>query len=229
MRGMRVFMIEGQAIRRRWEAVSCQLDERGRRLFAAAEVRAAGRGGLAAVSGITGLARSTILRGLKDLDAPALPRGRVRRKGGGRRRLAVRDTTLLDSLRSLVEPATVGDPTRPLLWVSKSLDKLAIALNEMGHAVSANSVRKLLIEIGFSRQSNRKADEGSHHPDRNAQFEHINGAALAGRDQINVAARSRRRKPRASPRYRLIPRKRSRSATTATMAATTGPRASRGA
>lgn len=187
---MRVFMIEGQAIRRRWEAVSCQLDERGRRLFAAAEVRAAGRGGLAAVSGITGLARSTILRGLKDLDAPALPRGRVRRKGGGRRRLAVRDTTLLDSLRSLVEPATVGDPVRPLLWVSKSLDKLATALNEMGHAVSANTVRKLLIEIGFSRQSNRKADEGSHHPDRNAQFEHINAkiqeAQAAGQPAISV-------------------------------------------
>ena len=183
-------MIEGQAIRRRWEAVSCQLDERGRRLFAAAEVRAAGRGGLAAVSGITGLARSTILRGLKDLDAPALPRGRVRRKGGGRRRLAVRDTTLLDSLRSLVEPATVGDPVRPLLWVSKSLDKLATALNEMGHAVSANTVRKLLIEIGFSRQSNRKADEGSHHPDRNTQFEHINAkvqeAQAAGQPAISV-------------------------------------------
>ena len=187
---MRVFMIEGQAIRRRWEAVSCQLDERGRRLFAAAEVRAAGRGGLAAVSGITGLARSTILRGLKDLDAPALPRGRVRRKGGGRRRLVVRDTTLLDSLRSLVEPATVGDPVRPLLWVSKSLDKLATALNEMGHAVSANTVRKLLIEIGFSRQSNRKADEGSHHPDRNTQFEHINAkvqeAQAAGQPAISV-------------------------------------------
>jgi hypothetical protein len=107
---MRVLMIEGQAIRRRWEAVSSQLDERGRRLFAAAEVRAAGRGGLATVSDVTGLARSTILRGLKDLDAPALPRGNVRRKGGGRHRLAVRDATLLDDLRRLVEPVTVGDP-----------------------------------------------------------------------------------------------------------------------
>lgn len=176
---MRMLMIEGQGIRRRWEAVSTKLDERGRRLFAAAEVRAAGRGGLAAVSDITGLARSTILRGLKDLDAPALPRGRVRRKGGGRRRLTARDTTLLDDLRSLVEPVTVGDPVRPLLWVSKSLDKLAAALNEMGHAVSANTVRKLLIELGFSRQSNRKADEGSHHGDRDAQFEHINAKVLA--------------------------------------------------
>ena len=187
---MRVVMIDGQSIRRRWDAVSAKLDERGRRLFAAAEVRAAGRGGLAAVSGVTGLARSTILRGLKDLDGPALPRGRVRREGGGRRRLAVRDTTLLDDLRRLVEPATVGDPVRPLLWVSKSLDKLAAALNGMGHAVSANTVRKLLIELGFSRQSNRKADEGSHHPDRDAQFEHINAkvlaAQMAGQPAISV-------------------------------------------
>ena len=172
-------MIDGQAIRQRWEAVSSLLDERGRRLFAAAEVRAAGRGGLAAVSSITGVARSTLLRGLKDLDAPALPRGRVRRQGGGRRRLAVHDATLLEDLRSLVEPATAGDPVRPLLWVSKSLDKLAAALNKMGHAVSANTVRKLLTELGFSRQSNRKADEGSHHVDRDAQFEHINAKVLA--------------------------------------------------
>jgi hypothetical protein len=85
----------------------------------------------------------------------------------------------LDDLRSLVEPATVGDPMRPLLWVSKSLDKLAAALNKMGHAVSANTVRKLLTELGFSRQSNRKTEEGSHHPDRNAQFEHINAKVLA--------------------------------------------------
>ena len=119
------------------------------------------------------------MRGLKDLDAPALPRGRVRRQGGGRRRLAARDATLLDDLRSLVEPATAGDPVRPLLWVSKSLDKLAAALKGMGHAVSANTVRKLLTELGFSRQSNRKADEGSHHVDRDAQFEHINAKVLA--------------------------------------------------
>ena len=192
---MRVLMIDGQAIRQRWDAVSSKLDERGRRLFAAAEVRAAGRGGLAAVSGITGLARSTLLRGLKDLDAPALRRGRVRREGGGRRRLAARDATLLDGLRSLVEPATLGDPVRPLLWVSKSLDKLAAALCEMGHAVSANTVRKLLAELGFSRQANRKADEGSHHADRDAQFEHINAkvqaAQAAGQPVISVDAKKK--------------------------------------
>jgi len=172
-------MVDGEVIRLRWEADGSKRDERGRRLFAASEVRAAGRGGLAAVSRITGLARSTIERGLKDLDAPPLARGRVRREGGGPRRKDERDATLLDDLKRLIEPATLGDPTRPLLWVSKSLDKLASALADMGHSISPNSVRKLLTKIGFSRQVNRKADEGASHPDRNAQFEYINAEVLA--------------------------------------------------
>jgi Rhodopirellula transposase DDE domain len=141
---MRIGMIDCQAIRKRWEAVGSKLDERGRRAFAAGEVRAAGWGGLEAVSEITGLARSTIGRGLKDLDAAPLPQGRVRRKGGGRRALSSRDPTLIDDLRRIVEPATLGCPVRPLLWVSKSHDKLAVALQRMGHRISANSVRRLL-------------------------------------------------------------------------------------
>jgi Rhodopirellula transposase DDE domain len=172
-------MIDRDAIRLRWEADGSKRDERGRRLFAASEVRAAGWGGLAAVSSITGLARSTIERGLKDLDAPPLGRGRVRREGGGPRRKDEYDATLLDDLKRLVEPVTLGDPTRPLLWVSKSLDKLASALADLGHAISPNSVRKLLTKMGFSRQVNRKADEGANHPDRNAQFEYINAEVLA--------------------------------------------------
>jgi hypothetical protein len=172
-------MIDREAIRLRWEADGSQRDERGRRLFAASEVRAAGWGGLAAVSDVTGLARSTIERGLQDLDAPRLAPGRVRREGSGPRRLIQRDATLLEDLRRIVEPATLGDPGRPLLWVSKSLDKLASALAGMGHTISPNSVRKLLSEIGFSRQANRKAEEGSRHPDRNAQFEYINAEVLA--------------------------------------------------
>ena len=172
-------MIDRQGIAQRWEADGSKRDERGRRVFAASEARAAGRGGLAAVSAITGLARSTIGRGLKDLDAPPLRQGRIRREGGGPRSLTDRDPTLLTALERLVAPATRGDPERPLLWVSKSLDKLACALTDMGHAISPNSVRKLLIGLGFSRQSNRKADEGSRHPDRDAQFEHINGKVIA--------------------------------------------------
>src|SRR5579884_3311625 len=111
-------MIDEAAIRLRWDTVGSRLDERGRRLFAAAEVRTAGRGGLALVSQITGLARSTINRGKKDLDAQPLPKGRVRRAGGGRRGLCDNDPGLVPALRSLVAPATLGDPMRPLIWAS---------------------------------------------------------------------------------------------------------------
>ena len=172
-------MIDVHAIRQRWEAVGAKLDERGRRLFAAIEVRTAGRGGLAIVSKITGLARSTINRGEDDLGAEPLPKGQVRRAGGGRRALSETDPGLVPTLKRLVEPATLGDPMRPLIWMSKSMEKLAAALTEMGHPISADTVRKELVKLGFSRQSNRKADEGSHHPDRNAQFEYINARAVA--------------------------------------------------
>ena len=139
---MRVGMIDTQAIRQRWESVGSRLDERGRRVFAAGEVR-------------------TIGRGLKDLDAAPLPKGRERREGGGRRHLSSRDATLVEDLRSIIEPATLGDPMRPLLWMSKSHDKVAVALRKKGHGISASSVKRLLPALGYSRQSNRKADEGS--------------------------------------------------------------------
>ena len=167
-------MIDEDAIRQRWDAVGSKLDERGRRLFAAGEVRTAGWGGLAVVSKITGLARSTINRGADDLDAEPLPKGRVRRAGGGRRAVCDNDPGLVPALERLVAPATLGDPMRPLIWVSKSMEKLAATLTAMGHPISADTVRNELVKLGFSRQSNRKADEGSKHPDRDAQFEHIN-------------------------------------------------------
>jgi hypothetical protein len=183
-------MIDIQSIRQRWNDVGSKLDERRRRLFAAGEVRAAGRGGLEAVAKITGYARSTLGRGLKQLDSAPFPAGRVRRQGGGRRPLASHDATLLGDLRRVVEPATLGDPMRPLLWVSKSYDKVAEALRRMGHQVSAATVKRLLPTLGYSRQLNRKADEGSKHPDRNAQFEHINAKVIerqaAGQPVISV-------------------------------------------
>ena len=172
-------MIDKDAIRLRWQAVGAKLDERGQRLFAAAEVVAAGYGGLKAIAEITGLARSTINRGEDDLDAGPLPKGRVRRAGGGRKAVVAKDPGLVPELKRLVEPATLGDPMRPLLWVSKSMDKLAAALTVAGHAISADTVKKELVKLGFSRQFNRKADEGSSHPDRNAQFEHINARVIA--------------------------------------------------
>jgi hypothetical protein len=176
-------MIDEDAIRYRWETVGSKLDERGRRLFAASEVRTAGWGGLAVVSRITGLARSTINRGEDDLDGAPLAKGRVRRKGGGRRAVSEVDPGLVPALQRLVAPATLGDPMRPLIWVSKSMDKLAATLTAMGHPISADTVRKELVKLGFSRQSNRKADEGSKHPDRNAQFEHINAKVVAAQAQ----------------------------------------------
>src|SRR3984893_13270438 len=139
-------MIDEDAIRQRWDAVGSKLDERGQRLFAAVEVRTAGWGGLALVSKITGLARSTIDRGRADLGAEPLPNGQVRRAGGGRRAVCENDPGLLPALKNLVEPATLGDPMRPLIWVSKSMDKLAAALTEMGHPISADTVDKELVE-----------------------------------------------------------------------------------
>jgi len=187
-------MIDEDAIRYRWDTVGSKLDERGRRLFAAAEVRTAGWGGLAAVSRITGLARSTINRGEDDLDsddlAAPLAKGRARRAGGGRKAVSTNDPGLVPALQRLVEPATLGDPIRPLIWVSKSMAKLAAALTEMGHPISTETVAKELVKLGFSRQVNRKTHEGSKHPDRNAQFEHINAkvesAQAEGQPVISV-------------------------------------------
>ena len=172
-------MIDPSAIRERFTAVARDLNERSRRLLAAAEARTAGHGGIAAASRATGIARSTIGRGLKDLAAPDGLSGEVRRPGGGCPTLVEKDPTLLDDLLRLVEPATMGDPMRPLMWVSKSHAKLAAALREMGHKIADSSIPKLLGLLEYSRQVNRKTLEGSHNPDRNAQFEHINAAVTA--------------------------------------------------
>jgi Rhodopirellula transposase DDE domain len=172
-------MIDESPLRIRYEAVRSSLDERGRRLSAAAEAKAAGYGGIAAASRVTKLARSTIGRGLKDLRDPGSLGRKVRRKGGGSPRLATKDPTLLADLERLLEPATMGDPMRPLRWVSKSHDKLARALRAMGHKVSSSSIPKLLGELKYCRHSNRKTKEGGKHPDRDAQFEYINAKVVS--------------------------------------------------
>jgi hypothetical protein len=186
-------VIDHAAIRLRYEALDPLLDERGRRRFAAAEALAAGRGGVAAVSSITGIARSTINRGLAELrgvSAPEAPLDRVRRKGGGRPSLVATDATLLADLKALVEPATRGDPMAPLLWTAKSLRNLAAGLCELGHSISHNVVADLLRGMGYSLQANRKTLEGSHNPDRDAQFSYINdqvkGALAASQPAISV-------------------------------------------
>jgi DNA-binding phage protein len=172
-------MVDERAIVERYGAVHRSLNERGRRLFAAAEARTAGHGGITSAARATGVARSTIGRGLKDLDNPEALSGVVRRPGSGRHTLPTKDATLLDDLRRLLEPATMGDPMRPLLWVSKSHAKLAEALRAMGHRISKSSIPKLLGLLHYRRQFNRKTLEGSRNPDRDAQFEHINAAVLA--------------------------------------------------
>ena len=172
-------MIDEDAIRMRYAAIKGQLDERGRRLFVATEKATAGYGGTAAVSRATGVARSTIIRGAKDLVDEIATTVRIRRKGAGRPLSSTADPTVLEDLRRLVEPATMGDPMRPLLWVSKSREKLAAALRAMNHAISANTVAKMLVTLGYSRQVNRKTKEGSHHADRDGQFQHIACQAIA--------------------------------------------------
>jgi hypothetical protein len=183
-------MIDEVAIRSRYEAMRPGLDERERRLLAAAEARTAGYGGVSAVARATGIARSTIDRGLKDLGSLDRVAPKVRRPGGGRRPLTQTDPTVLEDLQRLLEPATVGDPMRPLMWVSKSHAKLAAALRDMGHEVSASRIPKLLENLHYRRQVNRKTKEGSHHPDRDAQFEHINQQVVtlqtAGQPVISV-------------------------------------------
>ena len=172
-------MVDPSAIRERFAAVGRELNERTRRLFAAVEARTAGYGGIAAASRATGIARSTIGRGLKDLDDPASLSGAVRRPGSGRPAVTQKDPTLLEDLRQLLEPATKVDPMRPLRWVSKSHAKLAAALCAMGHQVGKSTMPKLLELLQYRRQVNRKTLESSSNPDRDAQFEHINAAAIA--------------------------------------------------
>ena len=169
-------MIDTAAIRIRYDAVSPTLDEKGLRFFAASEALAAGRGGIVAVSAVTGIARSTIGRGLKELTAKekAPPQDRVRRTGGGRKAAVVKQPGLVKALTELIQSALRGDPEADLLWVSKSRRHLANALAVKGFKVSYKVVGRLLCEMGFSLQANAKTREGGKHPDRNAQFEKIN-------------------------------------------------------
>lgn len=173
-------MIDIVAIKARFETLAPYLDERARRLLAATEALAAGRGGVAAVSVATGVARSTIGRGLAELrTTDSRLERRVRRPGGGRRPKTETEPGLLAALEELVQSATRGDPEAALLWVSRSQRHLAGALAERGFTASQKLVGRLLRTLGFSLQANRKTMEGASHPDRDAQFEHINSKIKA--------------------------------------------------
>lgn len=161
-------------IRGKFLDITPELDERGRRRWAAIESRSLGWGGIAAVALATGISDRTIRNGLRELDGPEpLPPGRQRREGAGRRSREQEQPELVEALERIVEPGSRGDPQSPLRWTCKSTRELARALQGQGFEISYGKVRQLLQVRGYSLQSNRKTREGVQHPDRNAQFEHI--------------------------------------------------------
>lgn len=171
-------MADEDGIRARYRKMAPILDERQRRCFAGAEAAALGRGGQAAVSRATGLSLPTVRAGLREVEqgAVALDGGRIRRAGAGRPRTVDRDATLRSDLEALIEPSSRGDPESALRWTCKSIRRLAEELTHKGHKTSHRMVAELLHELGYSLQANRKVLEGSSHPDRNAQFEHLHAA-----------------------------------------------------
>ena len=184
-------MIDIVDIRRRWRQAASFLDERARRLFAANEALAQGHGGVTATSIATGLARSTIDRGIQELGSSGNALGtRLRRPGGGRKSAVTHQPELPRALEKLIEDAIRGDPGSPLRWVSRSQRQLVKALSAQGFRISQRVLGKLLRELGYSCQANRKTREGSNNPDRNAQFEHVNAtvqaAIAAGEPAISV-------------------------------------------
>jgi len=175
--------VNHEDIQQRFRSLSVFLDERMRRLVAAAESDAIGYGGVSAVARATGVSRRAITEGLEELhqqksSREALPaQSRIRRKGAGRKRTVDKDRTLLEDLDRLVDPSTRGDPESPLRWTCKSVRKLAEELQHEGHAVSYQTVAELLHEMDYSLQANQKTLEGSQHADRDQQFEYINRKA----------------------------------------------------
>jgi transposase len=184
-------VIDERAIGDRYRAMAGELDEARRRRWAGAEALSHGRGGLAAVARATGMSPTTVAKGMREIRSrETLGPGRVRRPGGGRRALTDADLTLLSDLQALVADEARGDPESPLLWTAKSVRMLAGALREKGHRVSHETVAKLLRGLGYSLQANRKTLEGTSHPDRDAQFRHVNQAVAdaqaAGQPAISV-------------------------------------------
>lgn len=170
-------MADEKEVAQRFGLLASELDERMRRLFAAAESQTLGYGGLSAVSRATGVSRRAIAVGMKELKGTGRRKsaaaGHVRNRGGGRRKSVAKDATLQSDLERLVDPVTRGDPESPLRWTCKSVRKLAEELRRLNHNVSHTLVAELLQGMDYSLQANSKTIEGGKHPDRNAQFEHI--------------------------------------------------------
>ena len=167
-------MNQEDIILEKYQKLAPELNERTLRLFAAAEALSLGRGGISLVSRVLEISRDRISRGIKDMASQKkLSPQRVRRKGGGRKRLLASDPTLKEDIEVLLSPYTRGDPESPLRWTCKSVRNLADALHHQGHSVSHSTVASLVEAMGYSLQANRKTTEGKQHPDRNAQFEYI--------------------------------------------------------
>jgi len=189
-------VVDEAAIAERYRLMRELLNERSRRRWAAAEARSAGRGGIAAVVRATDISESTVRRGLEELErAEELEAGRVRRSGAGRPSVIERDPGLEKDLDRLIDPVTRGDPESALRWTSKSGAKLAAALRQMGHEVVDRTVLRILKAKGYSLQANEKTREGAQHPDRDAQFQHINqtvaAAIAAGQPAISIDSKKR--------------------------------------
>jgi hypothetical protein len=182
--------VDGERLKAFFSFVNQHLDEKQRRLVAGAMAQLLGHGGATAVAEAAGMSRNTVIAGRKSAAAGEAPTGRVRAEGGGRPKLIDVDPSLLAALDDLVEPESRGDPMSPLRWTLKSTRQLAKALTEMGHQVSSWTVGQLLHAMDYSLQATAKTVEGAQHPDRNAQFEHINRLAgerlAAGEPVISV-------------------------------------------
>src|SRR5260370_21741989 len=171
-------------VRQKFEVLAPFLDERQKRLWAGAEASVLGHGGITLVAEATGLSRPTVSAGLAEVKAlPTDPESVlepvcIRQPGAGRKPLTETDPTLLADLDELVDPTTRGDPESPRRWTSKSTARLALALQQLGHAISPRKVAQLLQDLDYSLQGTRKSLEGKDHPDRDAQFEHINATVL---------------------------------------------------
>ncbi|NUO08141.1 MAG: hypothetical protein HUU08_05565 [Candidatus Brocadia sp.] len=176
-------------IKVKYSLIKSRYDERGHRQWAAIEAKAIGRGGISLVSAATGLSGTTVTDAMKEIEwGEGKPVGieKVRRAGGGRKRVTEKEPKLLESLEKLVEPITRGDPESPLRWTCKSTRKLAEELQAQGYQVGD---RKLLRELNYSLQANRKTKEITSHPDRNAQFEHINKLGLQASEWVILSSK----------------------------------------
>jgi DNA-binding transcriptional regulator GbsR (MarR family) len=190
-------MITTDLINSKYPLIKRRLDEKTRRLWAAIEANSIGRGGITVVSNATGLSRTTITAAIKELDEAEESVGKIRRPGGGRRRLTETEPALLEDLEKWLEPVTRGDPESPLRWTCKSTRKLAAELEKQGYRSSDRKVSQLLRQLNYRLQSNRKTTEITSHPDRNLQFEQINNMTglfqSKGQPVISVDAQKRER------------------------------------